>query len=81
MTYSGFEKKLNIVIYDILNGHGQFDMYEMVTDFGHMLEYDLLDMILRYKDKYALYEGYRCNIMRLFSYDLWLLTLWSAISV
>ena len=63
MTYSGFEKKLNKVIYGMLNSHRQFDMYEMITDFGHMLEYDLLDMILRYKvikDKYALglYEGY-----------------------
>ena len=35
-------------------------MYKMITDFGHTLEYDLPDSILRYKDKnYALYEGYR----------------------
>ena len=33
-------------------------MYKMITDFGHTLEYDLPDIILRYKDKYALYEGY-----------------------
>ena len=29
-------------------------MHKMITDFGHMLEHDLPDMILRYKDKYAL---------------------------
>ena len=58
MTYSAFEKKLNKVIYDMLNGHRQFNMYKMITDFGHMLEYDVLDMFLRYKDKYALKEGY-----------------------
>ena len=27
MIYSGFEKKLNKAIYDILNGHRQFNMY------------------------------------------------------
>ena len=58
MTYSGFEKKLNKVIYHILNGHRQFNMYKMITDFGHTLEYDLPNIILRYGDKYALYEGY-----------------------
>ena len=49
-----FVKKLNKVIDDILNGHRQFNMYKMITDFGHMLEYDVLDMFLRY----ALQEGY-----------------------
>ena len=48
MTYSGFEKKLNKVIYDILNGHRELNMYKMITDFGHTLEYDLPDIILRY---------------------------------
>ena len=33
-------------------------MYIMVTDFGHMLDYDVMNMFLRYKDKYALQEGY-----------------------
>ena len=33
-------------------------MYKMITVFGHMLEYDVLDMFLRYKDKYALQDGY-----------------------
>ena len=32
-------------------------MYKMTTDF--VLEYDALDMFLRYKDKYALQEGYQ----------------------
>ena len=46
----------------MLNGHRQFDMYKMITDIGHMIEYNLLDMILRYKDKYASYEGYHSVI-------------------
>ena len=54
MTYSGFEKKLNKVIYIMLNGHRQFNMYKMITDFGYLLEYDVLDMFLKYKDKYAI---------------------------
>ena len=29
-------------------------MNTMITDFGHMLEHDVLDMFLRFKDKYAL---------------------------
>ena len=29
-------------------------MDKIITNFGHMLEYDVLDMFLRYKDKYAL---------------------------
>ena len=33
-----------------------------------MLEYDVLDMILRYKDKYALYEGYHGVISLEFSH-------------
>ena len=54
MTYSGFEKKLNKVIYNILNGHRHFNMDRIITNFGDMLEYDVLDMFLRYKDNYAL---------------------------
>ena len=54
MTYSGFEKKLSKVIYNTLNGQRHFNMDIIITNFGHMLEYDLLDMFLRYKDKYAL---------------------------
>ena len=53
MTYSGLEKKLNKAICNMLNGHRQFDMYKMVTDFSHMLKYDVINMFLRYKDKYA----------------------------
>ena len=36
MTYSGSEKKLNKVIYNMLNGHRQFNMYKKITDFGYM---------------------------------------------
>ena len=44
MTYSGFEKKLNKVIYNTLNGHRHLNMDRIITNFGHMLEYDVLDM-------------------------------------
>ena len=54
MTYSGFEKKLNKVIYNMLSHHRQLNMYKMTTDFGHIPNYDILDMFLRYKDKNAL---------------------------
>ena len=54
MTDRGFEKKINKAICTTLNGHRQFNMYNMITDFGHMLEYDVINMFLRYKDKYAL---------------------------
>ena len=51
LTYSGFEKKLNKVILNMLSGHRQFNMFKMTTDFGLMLKYDVLDMFLRYKVK------------------------------
>ena len=54
MTYSGFEKKLDKVIYNMLSHHRQLNMYKMTTDFGHIPKYDILDMFLRYKDKNAL---------------------------
>ena len=50
MTYSGFKTSLNKVIYDMLNDHRQFNMYKMITDFGHMLDYDALDMFLDIKN-------------------------------
>ena len=37
MTNRGFEKRLNKVIYDILNGHRLFDMYQMIINFGCMV--------------------------------------------
>ena len=43
---------------NMLKGHRQFNMYKIVTDFGHVLKYDVIYMFLRYKDKYALQEGY-----------------------
>ena len=44
MTYSGFEKKLNKVIYNsiTLNGHRHFNMDKIITNFGHMLQYNVL---------------------------------------
>ena len=54
MTYSGFEKRLNKVIYNMLNGHRLFKMHKMTTDFGNMLECDVLNMFSRYEGKYAL---------------------------
>ena len=44
MTYSGFEKKPNKVIYNTLNGHRHLNMDKIITNFGHMLEYDVLDI-------------------------------------
>ena len=54
MTNGGFEKRLNVGIYDNENGHRSFDMYQMINDFGSMLEYDVLNMFLGFKVKYAL---------------------------
>ena len=54
MTNSGFEKRLNVGIYNNINGHRSFDMYQMINDFGSMLEYDVLNMVLGFKEKYAL---------------------------
>ena len=44
MTYSDFEKKLNKVIYNMLNGHRHLNMDKIIINFGHMLDYDVLDM-------------------------------------
>ena len=57
LPYSGFEKKLNKVICNMLNGHRQFNMYKMVTYLGHMLKFEVINMCLRNKDNYALQEG------------------------
>ena len=48
MTYSGFERKLNKAVCNMLNGHRQFNMYNMITDFGHMLEYDVINIFFRF---------------------------------
>ena len=58
MTNGDFEIRVNIGIYDYMNGHRSFDIYHMIHDFGSMLEYDVLNMFSRFKEKYALYEGY-----------------------
>ena len=42
ITYSDFEKKLNKVIYNMLNCHRHFSMDKIITNFGDMLEYDVL---------------------------------------
>ena len=54
MTNGDFEIWVNIGIYDNMNGHRSFDIYHMINDFGSMLEYDVLNMFLRFKEKYAL---------------------------
>ena len=54
MTNGGFEIRLNILIYDTLNGHRLFDTYQIINNFCYMLEYDVLNIILRFKEKYAL---------------------------
>ena len=58
MTNGGFEKRMKKGIYDTLNGHRLFNMCQKINDFGCMLELDVLDMFLRFKEKYALQEGY-----------------------
>ena len=54
MTNGSFEKRLNVGIYDNINVHRSFDMYQMINDFGSMLETDVLNMFLGFKEKYAL---------------------------
>ena len=54
ITNGCFEKRLTIGIYDTLNGHRSFDMCQMINDFGSMLENDVLNMFLGFKEKYAL---------------------------
>ena len=54
MTNGGFEIRLNILIYDTMNGHRLFNMYQIINDFCYMLEQDVLNMFLRFKEKYAL---------------------------
>ena len=56
MINGGFEIRLNILIYDNMNGHRLFYMYQIINDFCYMLEPDVLNMFLRFrpKEKYAL---------------------------
>ena len=54
MTNGGFEIRVNILIYDTMNGYRLFDMYQIINDFCYMLECDVLNMFLRFKEKYAL---------------------------
>ena len=54
MTKSNFEKRLNKVIYDYLNAHRVFIIYQIIIDFGYMRKYYVVDMFLRFKDKYTL---------------------------
>ena len=42
MTNSGFEKKLKIAIFNTLNGHRLFNMYQMIIDFGCMIKYNVV---------------------------------------
>ena len=58
MTTSSFEKMLNIVIHDMMNGHRLFNMYQNRINFGYKVEYYVINMFLRFKDDYALWEGY-----------------------
>ena len=53
MTISGFEKRLKIAIYNNLNEHRLFDMYQIIIDFDCVVKYNVIDMFLRFKDKYA----------------------------
>ena len=53
MTNGGSEIRLNILIYDTMNGYRLFDMFQIINIFCYMLEYDVLNMFLRSKEKYA----------------------------
>ena len=48
MTNGGFDIRLNILIYDTMNGHRLFDMYQTINDFCYMLEYYVLNIFLRF---------------------------------
>ena len=54
MTNGGFEKRLNIGIYDAINNHRLFDMYQMISDFGCILKHVVLNIFLRFKEKCTL---------------------------
>ena len=58
MTNGGFEKRMKKGIYDILNGHRLFNMCQRIDDLVCMVELYVLNMFLRFKEKYALQEGY-----------------------
>ena len=53
MTISGFEKRLKIAINNKLDDHSLFDMYQMIIDFGCVVKHNVVDMFLRFEDKYA----------------------------
>ena len=43
MTNSGFGKRLKIAIYNTLNDHRLFNMYQMILDFGCVIKYNVVD--------------------------------------
>ena len=47
MTNGGFEIRLNIQIYDNINGHRLFNMYQIINYFCYMLEYDVLNIFFK----------------------------------
>ena len=51
MTNSGFEKMPNKAIYNVLNRHRLLNMHQMINDFGCMVQYHVVDLFLRFKDK------------------------------
>ena len=78
MTISGFEKRLKIAIYNNSNDNRLFDMFPMIIDVGRVVKYNLVYMFLRFKDKIMHEERLPWrDIIDIFIYDLWLLTLWS----
>ena len=53
MTTSSFEKRLNNVIYDILNSCRLFTLYQRTVNSSCMVEYLIIYMFLKFKQKYA----------------------------
>ena len=68
---------LNIVIHNMLNVNRLFNMYKNIINFGYNVDYYVIHMFLRFRDKYALWD----DIMEIIVYDLWLLALWKIISL
>ena len=73
---------VNKVIYNALNGHRMLNMYQMIINFGCMMKYYDADRFFAIQRKnYIIGWLPWFDILEIILYDLWLLTLWSAISV
>ena len=65
MKNNSFEKRLKTEIYDTFYDDRLLHMYQIIIYSGFMIKYNVVDMFLRFKDKYAW-----CDLMDLFMYNL-----------